>query len=62
MDDYLGSKNNPCKSVEEISKAIKGRKNCIIYTKGIFELNKMILCELNLRNIKLCGVSYMFYV
>lgn len=61
MNDYLGSKTNPCKNVEEVSKAIKGKRNCIVYTSRTFELNKMILWEIRLRNIKLCGVNYMFY-
>ena len=59
MNNYLGSQNNPCRDNKEILTAITGRRNCIIYTRGTFEIKPDIIQQLNLRNIKLCGIGYL---
>ena len=59
MNNYLGSKNNPCQDDKEILAAIMGRRDCTIYTRGTFKINELVQSELKLRNIKLCGIGYL---
>jgi hypothetical protein len=51
--EYLGSPNNPVSSNNELKKVIKGRQNCVIYTRGTFKIDDDILEELTIRNIQL---------
>lgn len=54
---HRGSKENPITNIFDLSNAMIGRKNTIIYIKGNFELNEKILFEINVRNIELKNVG-----
>lgn len=59
---YLGSLNNPVSNNHQLRKAIIGRQNCIIYTKGTFKIDDDILEDLTIKNIRLLGVGYLAYM
>lgn len=61
MDNYIGSKEMPCKNIYELQKAIKGRIDLIIYTLGTFNISDELYQEIKHRNIKLCGVNQMYF-
>ncbi len=58
LDCALGGELNPVSNNRELRQAITGRKNCNIYTKGTFPVTKENLYELEIRNIKLVGLSF----
>jgi hypothetical protein len=56
IDDYsLGGQLNPINNNIELTKAMKGRRNCYLYTFGTFEVNEVNLFLLKTNNIKLVG-------
>jgi hypothetical protein len=59
-DNDLGGQLNPVSNNKELLKAILGRKNCYIYTKGTFQVTEQNLYELKVRNIKLVGLSFAY--
>lgn len=61
-DNDLGGQLNPVSNNQELLKAILGRKNCYIYTKGTFQLTEQNLYELKVRNIKLVGISFAYFL
>jgi hypothetical protein len=57
VDDYsLGGQLNPIHNNMELTKAMKDRRNCYLYTFGTFEVNEVNLFLLRTNNIKLVGV------
>lgn len=54
---YKGSKENPITNIFDLSNAMIGRKNTIIYVKGSFELNERLLFEIEVRNIELINIE-----
>ena len=52
----IGSKENPCKDIKDIKKAMRNAE-CRIYVCGIFNVSQDVLKELKDRNIKLWVVS-----
>lgn len=52
MDNYIGSKEMPCKNIHELQKAIKGRIDLIIYTLGTFNISDELYQEIKHRNIR----------
>lgn len=57
-DNKIGGQLHPIKDNKELSCAIIGRKNCILYTAGTFQISDRNLFELKLRNIKLVGLAF----
>lgn len=57
----LGTSINPVSSTEELRKVIKGRRDCIIYTKGILHLTDDIKIYLEISHIKLAAVGYLMH-
>lgn len=57
-DNSLGSQLKPVRNNRELEKAIFGRKNCVIYTVGTFEIEKSNLMALEFKNIKLIGLAF----
>lgn len=58
LDCALGGKLNLVSNNRELRQAVIGRRNCNIYTKGTFQISKENLFELEIRNIKLVGLSF----
>lgn len=59
-DRDLGGQLNPVSNNRELLKALTGRKNCYIYTKGTFQVTEENLYELKIRNIKLVGLAFAY--
>ena len=57
-DRDLGGQLNPVSNNQELLIAMAGRRNCCIYTKGTFQVTKVNLYELKIRNIKLIGLAF----
>ena len=57
-NNNLGSQLKPVRNNRELEKAIFGRKNCVIYTIGTFEIEKSNLMVLESKNIKLIGLAF----
>lgn len=57
-DNSLGSQLNPIHNNIELTKAMKGRRNCYLYTIGTFQVNEDNLNTLKIRNIKLVGLAF----
>lgn len=59
-DNKIGGQLHPIKDNKELSCAICGRKNCVLYTIGTFQISDRNLFELKLRNIKLVGLAFAY--
>lgn len=57
-NSYLGSQLNPVHDNFELRKAMLGRRNCVIYTVGTFEIAEENLYTLKISNIKLIGLAF----
>lgn len=57
-DTDLGGQLNPISNNDQLRKAILGRRNCKLYTKGTFKLTEDIVNDLRIRNIKLIGLAF----
>lgn len=59
LNDYsLGGQLKPIHNNTELTKAMKGRRNCYLYTVGTFQVNKENLYTLKISNIKLVGLAF----
>lgn len=54
---YLGSKERPCMDNVDITIAMRGRTDCMLYTIGTFELAEINLIEAKARNITFVGLN-----
>ncbi len=57
-DNSLGGQLKPIHNNIELTKAMKGRRNCYLYTVGTFQVNKENLDTLKINNIKLVGLAF----
>lgn len=57
-DNILGGQLKPVHNNIELTKAMKGRRNCYLYTVGTFQVNEQNYYDLKLRNIKLVGLAF----
>lgn len=57
----LGTRTNPVSNIQELRKVITGRRDCIIYTKGILDLTDDIKIYLEISHIKLAAVGYLMH-
>ncbi len=57
-DNSLGGQLKPIHNNIELTKAMKGRRNCYLYTFGIFPINEENLYTLKISNIKLVGLAF----
>lgn len=57
-DNNLGSQLKPIHNNLELTKAMKGRRNCCLYTVGTFQVNEENLYTLKISNIKLVGLAF----
>ena len=55
----LGDELNPVSNNEELSIAILGKSNCIIYTKGTFSISEENYIHLKEQNILLIGIAFL---
>lgn len=60
-DSSLGGELNPVSNNNDLRKAITGRSNCYIYTKGTFTIDRDILQDLKIKNIKLIGMAFAYF-
>lgn len=57
-DNSLGGQLKPVHNNIELTKAMKGRRNCCLYTVGTFQVNDENLHILKISNIKLVGLAF----
>ncbi len=57
-DNSLGGKLKPIHNNIELTKAMKSRRNCCLYTVGTFPINEENLYTLKISNIKLIGLAF----
>lgn len=57
-DNILGGKLRPVRNNHELTKAMYGRKNCIIYTVGTFKIREENILLLELKNITLVALAF----
>lgn len=57
-DNSLGGQLKPIHNNIELTKAMKGRRNCYLYTVGTFPINEENLYTLKTSNIKLVGLAF----
>lgn len=57
-DNDLGGKLRPIHNNVELASAIRGRRNCYLYTVGTFQVNEQNYYELKLKSIKLIGLAF----
>lgn len=57
-DNSLGGQLKPVHNNIELTKAMKGRRNCYLYTVGTFPINEENLYTLKISNIKLVGLAF----
>lgn len=57
-DNKIGGQLHPIKNNKELSCAIVGRRNCILYTVNTFRISDRNLIGLKEKNIKLVGLAF----
>lgn len=56
-EGWLGSKKRPCIDNADITIAMRGKTDCMLYTMRTFEIAERNLIEANARNITFVGLN-----
>ena len=56
-EKWLGSKERPCMDNADITIAMRGRTDCMLYTMRTSEIAERNLIEANARNITFVGLN-----